>query len=200
MTLSRRASNYLATLCREDPLPVGKVEELLRAQNVPAHPAWLAFHEQFAGYYEDIGAGDLAVWGLAFGAARKSGGDAHTVYVNLHNGVPISVSCADVHPSWDYNLTPDGKFVGPPFPSDNFSVKVERNALMWEFTSAGPVRRLYEVDGVSLSHLRKQLLDELAAYRVPEASDKIANYYSSRDKLLLESLENATLKLLVRSS
>jgi hypothetical protein len=65
---------------------------------------------------------------------------------------------------------------------------------------AGQVQRLYEVDGVPLPKLRKPLLDELAGRRVPEASDKIADYYASPTKLLLVSLENATLKLLVRKS
>jgi|GEM_PF-2117210 len=200
MTLSRRAQDYLAILHREEPVPVAAVAQLLAAENVPAHPAWLSFHEQFAGYVEDIGSGDFAVWGLAFGSARKSGGDALTVFVNRFKGTLVSISCADVHPSWDYNLTPEGKFIGPPFPSGNFTVKVERNALMWEFVKAGPVQRLYEINGVSLNAHRKQLLEELAAYRMPEASDRIANYYASPTKLLLESLENATLKLLVRKA
>ena len=71
---------------------------------------------------------------------------------------------------------------------------------MWEFVKAGPVQRLYEIDGVPLPKLRQPLLDELAAWRVPEASDKIADYYASPTKLLLVSLENATLKLLVRKA
>jgi len=66
MTLSRRAQAYLATLHREEPLPVAAVEKLLVAQNVPAHPAWLSFHEQFAGYHEDLGSDDVAVYGLAW--------------------------------------------------------------------------------------------------------------------------------------
>jgi hypothetical protein len=198
MTLSRRAQDYLATLRREEPVPVAAVAQLLAAENVPAHPAWLLFHEQFAGYVEDIGSGDLAAWGLAFGSAKEFAGDALTVSISRYKGTVVSISCADVHPSWDYNLTPEGKFNGPPFPAENFTVKVERNALMWEFVKAGPVQRLYEINGASLNDLRKPLLEELAAHRVPEASDGIANYYASSTKLLLESLGNSTLKLLVR--
>jgi len=199
MTLSRRAQEYLATLKRQEPVPIEKVEQLLAAKNLPAHPAWLEFHRQFAGYVEDIGSGDLAVWGLAFAAPGKFM-DANAVFANFHKGEAWSITCADVHPSWDYNLTPDGKFVGPPFPSDSFTVKVERNALMWEFVKAGPVERLYDINKVSILELRKELVGEVAAYRIPEASDKIANYYCSPTKLLLESLENNTLKLLVRKS
>lgn len=200
MTLSRRAQDYLATLNREEPVPVASVAQLLAAENVPAHPAWLSFHERFAGYVEDIGSGDLAVWGLAFGTAKEFGGDALTVSVNRHKGTVVSISCAAVHPSWDYQLTPEGKYIGPPFSSESFTVKVERNALMWEFVKAGPVQRLYEINGVSLKDLRKPLVEELAAYRVPEASDRIANYYAGPTRLLLESLENSTLKLLVRKA
>jgi hypothetical protein len=197
--LSQRAQKYLAQLHRDEPLPVAKVEQIIIAQGYPAHPAWLAFHEQFAGYHENIGSGNTAIWGLAFPTPRKSGGDAYKVYVNLHLGVPFFIACADVHPSFDYNLMPDGEFIGPPFPSENFSIKVERNTLLWEFSSAGPVQRVYDVDGVSLFDLRQQLLDELRGYLVPEASDKFANYYASPTKVLLESLENNTLKLLVRA-
>lgn len=197
--LSPRAQKYLAQLHRDEPVPVAKVEQIIIAQGYPAYPAWLAFHDQFAGYHESIGSGNLAIWGLAFAKPRKSGGDAYKVYVTMHKGAPAFIACADVHPSFDYMLMPDGEYNGPPFPSENFSIKVERNALLWEFSSAGPVQRLYDVDGVQLVDLRQQLLDELRPHLVPEASDKFANYYASPTKVLLESLENTTLKLLVRS-
>jgi len=47
--LSKRAQNYLAQLQRDEPVPVAKVEQIIIAQGYPAYPAWLAFHEQFAG-------------------------------------------------------------------------------------------------------------------------------------------------------
>ncbi len=196
--LSQRARNYLAQLRREDPVPVAMVEPILVAQGYPVYPAWLAFHEQFAGYVESLGEDSAVIWGLVF-AQRKHGGEPYRVYVNLDpKGVPVFISCADAHPSFDYNLLPDGEFIGAPYPSENFSIKVERNALLWEFSSAGPARRTYKIDGVSINTLRQQLLAELAPYFVPEASDKFARYYASPDKVLLEALENDGLKLLAR--
>jgi len=91
----------------------------------------------------------VAIWGLAFPTAGKFGGDPYTVYVNVRKGVPDFIAGADVHPSFDYLLTPEGEFIGPPFPSESFDIKVERNALLWEFSCAGPAQRTYDVDGVS---------------------------------------------------
>ena len=115
------------------------------------------------------------------------------------DGKPIFIACADVHPSFGYNLTPVGKFVGPPFPCASFAIKVERNALMQEFSKAGPVQRVYNLNDAPIIKQRKELLEELRPFHVPEASDKFANYYMSPDKLLLEALEVDTLKLLIRT-
>ena len=117
----------------------------------------------------------MAIWGLAFPTAGKFGGDPYTVYVNVRKGVPDFIAGADVHPSFDYLLTPEGEFIGPPFPSESFDIKVERNALLWEFSCAGPAQRTYDVDGVSIFELRPQLLEEMTSHLVAEASDKFAN-------------------------
>jgi hypothetical protein len=199
--LSQRAQDYLAQLRRDDFLPVVEVERLIVAAGFAAVPAWLAFHEEFAGYREPIGAGDVAIWGLAFQEPGVAGGEPRTVYVNTdRDGAPVFIACADVHPSFDYNLLCDGAFVGPPFPSETFGVKVERNALLWGFSSSGPCRRVYKMNGVPITRLRDQLLEELTPHLVPEASDRFARYYASGDKVLLEAVEQDTLKLVVRPS
>jgi hypothetical protein len=190
---SARAQQYLASLQRDEPLPLADVVALLDAASVPAHPAWLAFHDEFAGYWEDLG-GELANWGLAFAARRE-------VYVtNDRHGVPQWISCAEVHPSFDYLLGADGHYSGESFPADSFGVKVERNALMWELGHrGGRVRRAYELDGVSVLHLRDRLVEEMGAFLVPEASDNQARYYASDDRILLVSLRNNTVKLAIRT-
>lgn len=197
--LSQRAQDYLAQLRRDVPVPVARVERMLIDQGYPAYPAWLEFHDQFAGYWEPIGGGNVAIWGIVLDKVSGLYGEPNKLYVTTDDaGAPVFISCADVHPSFDYNLTPAGKFVGPPFPSASFSIKVERNALMWAFTNAGPAQRHYKIDGTPITKLRDELLEELRPFHVPEASDKFANYYCSPDKLLLEALEVDTLKLMAR--
>jgi hypothetical protein len=198
--LSRRALDYLAQLHHEPPVPVAQVERKLIERGFTPYPAWLEFQDRFAGYFEPIGGDNVAVWGLMASDANGIFHKPNEIYVNVHtDGQVISISCADIHPSFGYDITPVGKFIGPPFPCESFAVKVERNALMWEFSNAGPVQRVYNLDGVSLNKLREQLLAELRPFHMPEASDKFANYYMSPDKLLLEALEVDTLKLLIRA-
>lgn len=198
-SLSPRAQAYLATLQRVEAVPVSDVERALVARGYTPYVPWLAFHEQFAGYVEDIGAGDVALWGLMIAQRFCGYLEPNELYVTTHERFgPVYAACADAHPSHGYNLTPDGKFVGPPFPCASFGVKVERNALMWEFASAGPARRTYDLDGVPIIDQRASLLERLRPYHAPEASDRFANYYCSPDLLLLEALEVPTLKLLYR--
>jgi hypothetical protein len=197
--LTRRALDYLATLQRDDPVPVSMVERMLIERGFEPYPAWLEFHAQFAGYWEPVG-GSVAIWGLVLSNVSGQYNEPFQLYVTLDaKGKPSWVSCADVHPSFDYRLLTDGTFIGPPWLSASFAVKVERNALMWEFVKAGPARRVYDIDDVPITDLRESLLAELRPFHMPEASDQFANYYMSPDKLLLESLENDGLKLLIRA-
>jgi hypothetical protein len=199
--VTKRAAAYLAGLEREAVLPVAEVAQIIEAAGVTPPATWLDFHDEFAGYCESLGGGEMAVWGLAFARERTLGGEPRTVLVTRdRNKAPEFIACADVHPSFDYLMGVDGHFIGSSFPAARFSVKVERNALMWEFGRAGPVQRMYDLDGVSVLELREQLVGELSAFLVPEASDSYARYYASPDKVLLESLVNTTVKLLVRRS
>jgi hypothetical protein len=199
VTLSQRAQDFLASLRRDDPVPVEQVVKLLAEQGIDPIPAWIEFHERYAGYWEDIGSDDFAVWGLAHKQVQGVASTPNSVYVDkTTDGRPVTIMCADVHPSWDYLLTPKGEFIGPPFRCETFDVKVERNALMWEFTHAGPVERIWDIDGVRVEDCRDKLVAEVEGFLVPEASDKFARYYYSPDKLMLESLRNAAIKLVVR--
>ena len=199
LTLSQRAQDFLASLRRDEPVPIETVVELLAKHGLDPIPAWLEFHERYAGYWEDIGAGDFAIWGLAHATVQGGHNNPNEIYVNKTSyGEAVTILCADVHPSWDYLLKPTGEFIGPPFRCATFDVKVERNALMMEFTKAGPVERIWKIDDVRVENCRKQLVDELQGFLVPEASDKFARYYLSPDKLMLESLHNEAIKLVVR--
>jgi hypothetical protein len=195
--LSQRAQRYLATLQRETPIPTSDVERMLLEQGVPAFDAWLSFHDEFAGYWEDLGGGDLSVWGLA----REKGGWVRPRSVDVtprRDGSPLYVWCADTHPSHDYKLMTDGVFLGPPYRSHSFSVKVERNSLSWDFARGGPASFAYNGNQVPAQD-RAQLLADMAPYLVAEASDEFARYYSSQDKLLCEELTQGSLRLLERA-
>ena len=197
MLLSQRAKSYLTTLQRETPVPTADVERLLVAQGFPAFDAWLAFHDEFAGYFEDLGGGEVAVWGLA----REKGEwvAPRSVDVTLRrDGSPLFVWCADAHPSHDYKLKTDGVFLGPPYRSHTFSVKVERNALYWDFARAGRARFAYGGNQVPLDDCAP-LLADMTPYLVAEASDEFAKYYLTGDKLLVEELVQGTLRLLERA-
>jgi hypothetical protein len=199
VTLSKRAQDFLASLRRDDPVPVEDVVKLLAAEGIGPVPAWIEFHQRYAGYWEDIGAGDFAIWGLAHKQVQADYSVPNSIYATKTSaGEPVSISCADVHPSWDYLLQADGVFIGPPFSCQTFDVKVERNALMWEFTHAGPVERIWKIDGVRVEDCRDKLVAELERFLVPEATDKFARYYYSPDKLMLVSLKNTAIKLVVR--
>lgn len=197
--LSQRAQNFLATLERDKPVPVETIVQLLAAEGLEPVPAWLEFHQRYAGYREDIGAGDVAIWGLAQTKVHGDYNAPDTIYVTkTRDNHPVTACCADVHPSWDYLLKPNGEFIGPPFRCATFDVKIERNALMWEFTHAGPVERVWKINGVNVNQCRDKLITELQDYLVPEASDAFARYYYSPDKLMLASLRNDVIKLVVR--
>ncbi|MBM4362444.1 MAG: hypothetical protein FJ104_07165 [Deltaproteobacteria bacterium] len=196
--LSQRARSYLATLRRDPAVPLARVERALLDRGLAPYPAWLEFHEQYAGYWEDLGGGSVAVWGLMHEQVTGVFVEPSQLYVTADKLGPIYIACADTHPSFGYNITPEGKFVGPPFPCASFGIKVERNALMWEFATSGAAQRAYDLDGVPIIEQREALLERLRPFHAPEASDRFANYYSSPDLLLLEALEVPTLKLLIR--
>src|SRR4051794_29700911 len=96
--LTARAQGYLTTLFREAALPTAEVARLIEAEGVTPVQAWLDFHESYAGYWEDLGSGDVAVWGLArategiFCAPRSVG-------IYRTKGAVRGIACADVHPS-----------------------------------------------------------------------------------------------------
>lgn len=195
--LSKRARSYLATLQRETPVPTSDVERMLLELGVPAFEAWLSFHDEFAGYWEDLGGGDVVVWGLA----REKGVWVRPRSVDVtprRDGSPLYVWCADAHPSHDYKLKTQGVFLGPPYRSHSFHVKVERNALYWDFARGGPARFAYNGNQVPGRDCAP-LLAEMTPHLVAEASDAFARYYSSEDKLLCEELTQGALRLLERA-
>src|SRR3954466_614631 len=66
------AVRYLATLQRVEVMTTREAEASLREQETPVSPAWLDFHDRYAGYIEPIGQ-DIAIWGLMSLRSSKPG-------------------------------------------------------------------------------------------------------------------------------
>src|SRR6185295_3182144 len=123
--LTERARKYLATLQRMEAIPTRDAEASLRQQEVPISPAWLDFHDRYAGYVEPMGH-DVAIWGLihrepTFLEAGRVSVD-HIVQPDLDEWYVV---CADVHPSYQYELDSKGEFFEK---ARSFDVLVEQNA------------------------------------------------------------------------
>lgn len=180
--LTRRAESYLATFVRRPAPSVQAVSESLARVGAPAFPAWLDFHAQFAGY-EEVILNEIAIWGLIHTAPTWL--DANEVTVE-HDGMNWRIVCADVHPSYDYWLDSEGRFVGlgggGPFAS--FAVKIERDALFHEAS----VGRAWKLD-IELSERVKdieaaqQFIPELSL--VPEASDEYSTCWKATDAIVV---------------
>lgn len=168
MTLSRRAEAWLATLSRR---PAPSVDEVLAAfltQGIEPLEVWLDFHDRYAGYVEPIGA-ELAVWGLLHDRGVWAPNGRIDYEPDTGDGDSF-VTCADVHPSYDYRLDQNGVLLAGPAAS--FDVHVERQALRWWFCAVGRPSCRFNVK-------KKSEIEEIrsATTLVSEASDAEVEYY-----------------------
>lgn len=174
----------LATYSREDPVPVPLLLELFHGAGVAPSEAWIEFHRAFAGYWEPLGGGEVAVWGLAVERGTGLYFQPRTLSFGRRSdadGQPDRVFCADVHPSHDYYLKRDGEFVGLPFRSQSFWTKVERDAIEWSVMAERGRATSVRTERGSVPQLHGETL-------VVEASDAFARYYLSPSSLVLEVL------------
>lgn len=186
MALTNRANAWLATLPREPALDTARVEQLIVDAGWIAHPVWLDFHDRYAGYIEEVGPDDFAIWGLARAAdadppSRWRDADAVTIFEG-HDGYPESISCADAHPVHEYELRADGRFPGIGGPVPTFDMKIERHGVMHEYLSRGPSRRTLITKIDRPEHQR--LLQEMAPFLVPEASSPASQLFLAPARLL----------------
>ena len=188
MALTERALAWLATLSREPrPMPTAQVERAIAAAGGTAHAAWLDFHEAYAGYIEEIGPGEIAIWGLA----RSANATPPPIWVlpeavfivPPEHGLPEAIRCADVHPVHGYELGVDGVFDGIGGPAETFEMKLERHGVMKAFYDRGKVSQtLLTRDAEAPQH--QQLLADMAPALVPEASDRGTKLYLEPKRLL----------------
>lgn len=184
--LTERANNYLSSLERRPAQPPRLLEQSLFEQGAPCFDSWLAFQEFYAGYVEPLGGGDFAIWGIVHETPHWL--DPLRVRIDREVREPVwYVTCADVHPSYVYRLDQAGAFFTPPTAS--FEVKVEQNALIWEFFQSGKARRAQQKelrDAQFLASLRQELASMRNLQLVIEASDDNTRFYASKTLLVRE--------------
>jgi hypothetical protein len=162
--LSDRARWYLSTLKRQTPVSTEVVERVLKEQGVPCHPAWLDFHERYAGYVEPLGL-ESAVLGLVHERSKWIVPMRAAVQPSYESSAAVFVTCAEAHPSYVYQLGDNGFFRAPAAAS--FDVKLERSAARVSFFKRPGARSVF---GARVQALYARLCAEASV--CPEASDE----------------------------
>jgi len=178
--LTPLASKYLMTLKRRPSIPVQEVEAIIRGQGFPVFDPWLDFHDRYAGYEEIIGR-DGAIWGLVHEApqwlpSREADID-HELWEEWY------VTCADVHPSYNYRLTDKGEFLGSP--ARSFDTHIERLALGWDFYQRVGSRPM-TISELRAPEFREKFTNHIKNFLVVEASDEFFRYYMNDTYLISE--------------
>lgn len=182
--LTERAQKYLQTLKRVEAVPTPEVAGSLRSQGAPVVPAWLDFHDRYAGYIEPIGR-DTAIWGLMHREAMFVDDGKVVLDHIVEDGVDQWFAlCADVHGSYRYELDDTGTFWGSP--ARSFDVKVERNALIWSFSYGRKTQYLLNVVGKPT--LDERFRKDLEGQVDEVASDDYSRYYVN-DKYLIREVD-----------
>jgi len=181
--LSESAHEYLKSLRREEAVSGSEVRRLLVEQGVTPFEPWILFHETYAGYFQDLGMGDTAVWGLAR-LHESTWFKPKSVTVERLKGVVVSVFCADVHGSHGYSMKPDGCVETPTGYARTFDVHVERLGVWRNFALRGQrqFRDVYRWDVVQ----KEDFVATMQPYLRPEASAEFASYYLSDRTLLIQ--------------
>ncbi|MFV8750290.1 hypothetical protein ACNOYE_07045 [Nannocystaceae bacterium ST9] len=170
------AIEYLATLERFSAVSTRKVETILQAAG-RCFDVWLSFHEQFAGYVERIGH-DVAVWGIVHQQPRWLAPLTPDMETEKC-GAEFYVTCADVHPSYNYKLNDIGEFLG--FPARDFVVHVERSAAGWAFKAGWKTEAVRQADLRDPTFIAR-FGDKSANH---EASDQFFRYHRDDDVLVI---------------
>ena len=191
MEATERVQRLLAKRDRVERVPTSAVVSLLRDVGYPVFEPWVAFHDRFAGYVEPLGAGDIAVLGLAQVAPYCNWMKELAVDVSYYEAEDgeeelYDIACADVHPSFGYRLDQKGQFFGASGrrpAADSYERRLEQMALYHEAKSADgwdPILR--EVPAAK----RERLLVAVAGAIDERASDPYSIWYSTPDWLVVQ--------------
>lgn len=175
--LSETAVRFLRTLRRVPFLTTARVESELIRSGKPCFSAWLDFHERFAGYVEPLGP-DEAIWGIMHEQPQWLSPFEAQVEPEK-DGVTFYISCADVHPSYSYQLTNTGEFLG--FPAESFAVHVERCAAGWDFGSRHATQALTQAELRDPEFIERCTNAEVLTH----ASDRFSRYLRDADTLVV---------------
>jgi hypothetical protein len=184
--LTRRAYAWLATLRRERAMPTARVERLILDIGGTPHALWLDFHDRYGGYVEEVGPGEVAVWGLARAkdaAPPNVFSQPDHVFIRGGDGeCTEAIACAEANPVHQYELYADGWFNGPGGSCPSFDMNVERHGLMHELFARGKIRERVLRDPNATES--QQLLHEVAQWLVSEASTKDTQFFFTPDRLV----------------
>jgi hypothetical protein len=178
--ISARAREWLATLERRSAPSVAEVREALKRAGAPAFEPWLSFQERYAGYVEPIGR-EVSVWGLLHESPAWAPKNAVEVEHTAAEDLWL-VTCADVHPSYEYRLDQKGALLAGP--ARSFDVHVERVALRAWFCSRGQAPTL------AFNVKKPKLVERISAETelVREASDEHFEHYLGADILAIHEV------------
>ena len=197
--LSERARRFLDQCERTTAVPTADAERILRAGDWPTAPAWLEFHDRYAGYVERIYR-DAAVWGLVhedsfwFGPRR-----AEVDQDEDEDG--LFIYCAELHPAYGYRLDTTGRFLAYGQEASSFDVHVERLAVWREFTADHQTHKIVDQERRHDPEYRAELLARLGERPVPEASDSNFTWYADEETLIADDIRRGYLSsVLLRRS
>ncbi len=148
----------------------------------PLLPAWLEFHQEFAGYVFHDGRERLELGLVVEEPVWLPAGLPEVTVV----GDSKLVACADAHPSFDYALDQHGEFsgIGGGGPCETFAKHVEQMAILQNVSAAG-FKPVFDYEQRSRK-FRDAVALELSLSRDQYASDKYTNVRLSSRFLIFE--------------
>lgn len=172
--LTQRAQQYLTTLRRRPSVPLEDIKRWFAESGQPCFDVWLDFHERYAGL-------DEPSTGHALGLAQPvdASNPAHAPRVECEEwGQECVIMIAAAERFEKLELDWRGKVRIEAERAETFDLKVERDALRWEFQQTGRTKCLTDDD------LCQSLLPQLEDDWVAEASDEYVDCYRNARYLL----------------
>jgi len=187
--LSPCATQFLESLQQRPAVTdIPLIRAAFASEGIDAPDVWFEFHQRYAGFVIDLGAGALAVLGIAHRRAQNMGraghGDLYYCWDDERpQGGALRIDCADAHPSFEFVLTDTGHFLGSGCGggADSFDIKFEQWAI-WSTSGIDKTWAVRWLRGESAAALMTSR--ELAKSLVPEASDSQSTMYAEADFVL----------------
>ncbi len=181
--LSPRATQFLKSLRRRPAVTdIPLIRAAFTSDGIDVPDVWVDFHNRYAGFVIDLGAGALAVLGIAHRSAENMGRAGHGgLYYcwddERPQGGALRVDCADAHPSFEFVLTDSGHFLGSGCGggADSLDIKIEQWAI-WSTSGIDKTWTVRWLRGETAAALVTN--SELAKSLVRDASDTQSTMYA----------------------